>query len=120
VEFAICILGYGDWETVGDHNEMLRVGDVWDLGDVRLGGGSWNGHDGTVLREEIGETFGCEDISSGVRLFILAYIRQALIADGEDNPDISRFPYPVFRSPIPAGSSKSRVLFFQLESKFSV
>jgi len=44
VEFALCILGYGDWETVGDHDEMLRVCDVWDLGEVCLGGGSWNGH----------------------------------------------------------------------------
>lgn len=61
-----------------------------------------------ITRGEIGETFGSGEISSGVRLFILAYIRQTLIADAEDNPDISRFPYPALRSPIPAGSSQSR------------
>ena len=61
-----------------------------------------------ITKGEIGETFGSGEISSGVRLFILAYIRQALIADAEDNPDISRFPYPALRSPIPVDSSQSR------------
>ena len=27
-EFALGILGDGDWETVGDHDEVLRVGTV--------------------------------------------------------------------------------------------
>jgi len=112
VKFAVCILGYSDWETVRDHNEMLGVGDVWDLREVRLGGGSWNGHNETVLREEIGETFGSEEISSGIRLFILAYIRQTPVADSEDDPDISWFPYPVFRFPTPTGSSQSRFRSF--------
>ena len=75
VVFAVRILGDGDWETVGDHDEVLGVGDVWDLREVRLRGGSWNGHNEMILREEIGETLGLERFPAAFGLSWLIFAR---------------------------------------------
>lgn len=66
-------------------------------------------------------TFGSEGVSSVVRLFILACIRQTPIADSEDNPDISPFPYPDIAPLLPqaqANRGLSHHVIFQPELNF--
>ena len=106
VVLPLGILGNCDWETVGDNDEVLGPGNVWDPGEACVGGGSWDGHnEGSVVGGgEIGETFGSGDFQR-CSVIYLAYIRQALVPDTEDNPDISLFPYPAIGSRIPTGSS---------------
>ena len=109
VVLAFGILGDGNWEAVRDHDEVLRVGDVWDLGEARVGGGRWNGHNETILGE-IGEAFGYWRDFQRRLVFYLGLFSSGADHNCGDNPDISPFPYPIFHSAIPTDSNKSRFL----------
>ena len=101
---------------------MLGVGDVWNLGEARVGGGRWNGHNETILGE-IGEVFGCWRGFQRRLVFYLGLFSSGADHNCKDNPDIRPFPYQVFHSAIPTGSSKSRFLslcYLSVRAKFFV
>ena len=85
VVFAFCILGDGDRETVGNHDEMLRVGNVRNPRDGRVGIERRDGHDEERLGRDWRGGLGSRRGFGEERIFILAHLRET----PEDNPDIS-------------------------------